>query len=105
MDCHELNAFICGYDSICDDSQDIMCYASGDVHISAFDGTYYHYMGEGYYDYVAPCDDTVFMPFLITGKQEECPPWDPYTCLFEVLVSIDDGMGTVISFPSDGSDR
>ena len=45
-ECHQLNAFVCNYDSKCDDNQDIMCYGNGDVHISSFDGTYYHYMGE-----------------------------------------------------------
>ena len=94
----------CKDPTLCDnDAQDAMCRANGDVHIRMFDGTYYHYMGEGYFDYVAPCDDTKYMPFLITGRQDQCPPWDPYTCLFEVIVTVEDG--TQISFPRDGSDR
>ena len=62
-------------------------------------------MGEGRFDYVAPCNDNVFMPYLISGLREQCPPWDPYTCLFQVVVTIDDGSSTQISFPQDGSDR
>ena len=94
----------CKDEEFCDnDSQDAMCWANGDVHIRMFDGTYYHYMGEGYFDYVAPCDDDEYMPFLISGRQDQCPPWDPYTCLFEVVVTVEDG--TQISFPKDGSDR
>ena len=98
-------ALCCKDEQLCDNTQDSCCRANGDVHIRMFDGTYYHYMGEGYFDYVTPCSDDVFMPYTIVGKQQQCPPWDPYTCLFEVLVSIDDGAGTVISFPRDGSDR
>ena len=57
----------CKDEQLCyNENQDAMCWTNGDVHIRMFDGTYYHYMDNGYFDYVAPCDSNDYMSFWKT---------------------------------------
>ena len=73
----------------------------GDPHVTSLDGTYFHYMGSGYFDYLKACDDDSHIPFVVTARQDECR--GEKTCVREAVVSVydeDQDTTTLISFES-----
>ena len=76
------------------------CSAWGDPHVTTFDGIYHHPQGTGYYYYITECNDenSVSLPFEISGYQEPCN--GAFTCVREIIVEIDNKR---ISFLGSGS--
>ena len=85
------------------------CRVSNDPHFYTWDDLKYDFHGQGYYDYVAPCNKDDFsaatgLPFQVTVRQERCSPTKVTpTCVREVFITVADG--TVISIPNSNGIR
>ena len=78
-----------------------VCNARGDPHITTFDGTLYHFQGEGFFDYVKSCSNGISLPFTISAKHYQCR--STRTCIEEVIIEFNNNDNTMISFPSYGN--
>jgi hypothetical protein len=78
-------------DYTCDNKCDYThtCHTWGDPHTDTFDGTKFHFQGEGYFNYVKLCKNSdSYLPFSVVGKHEYCGSKGTRTCVKQVIVGL-----------------
>jgi hypothetical protein len=76
-------------DITCEIPKTYKCHTWGDPHTKTFDGTKYHFQGEGYFYYVKSCDNSYnYLPFNIIAKHEYCGSRQTRTCVKQVAVEL-----------------